>query len=383
MIPQFSFALPTKIYYGVGELAKIVDRVKELGGQKVLVVTDEFILKAEFAKKILRSLEESDLSYIIYDKVEPNPTVQHVKDGHKMAVDFGCQCIIGMGGGSAIDTAKAIGVMMTNEGEIGKYWGNPPPNASMPVISIPTTAGTSSEITWVTVIKDEVKKVKMGIVSQQLAPKIAIYDPEATVTMPAHITASTGMDALTHAIEAYTNVKNDPVSELVALEAIRLIGKNLRPAVANGDNLAARHGMLLSTLYAGIAFANSALGVVHAITSPLGGHFPVPHGVVNAILLPPAMEFNKNSCIDKYIKIAEALGENVAGLSDLDAAEKAVEAVKRLSRDVGIPASLSDLNIKEEALAEVAAEAMKNVNIPINPRKIKVEDLITICKAVM
>ncbi|MGI6096797.1 MAG: iron-containing alcohol dehydrogenase [Dethiobacteria bacterium] len=383
MYPQFTFLIPTKIYYGFGEFKKVADRVREIGGEKILVVTDPVIGKTDFTQSMLQSLEENGFIYKVYDNVEPNPAVRHVEEGLQMAKGFGCELIIGIGGGSALDTAKAIAVMMTNEGKIGDYWGNPPKNAAMPVIAIPTTAGTSSEITWVTVVKDEEKKVKMGIGSPKLAPAIAIYDPEVTKTMPPGITASTGMDALTHAIEAYTNINNNPVAELAALEAVRLISENLRPAVAKGDNLKARHGVLLGTLFAGIAFANAVLGVVHAITSPLGGYFPVPHGVVNAILLPPAMEYNKNACIDKFVKIAEAMGENIEGLSKLEAADKAIEAVKRLSKDVGIPESLSEIGVKEELLPEIAAEAIKNVNIPLNPRQPSEKDLIQICKAVI
>jgi alcohol dehydrogenase len=379
----FVWQLPTKVIFGIGKAKEIGNQAKALGATKVLVVSDPVLRKIGLVDEIGGYLKDAGLAWAVYDGVEPNPTVKIVEKGLTLAREFGCEVLVGLGGGSSIDTAKAIALMLNNPGRIGDYWGKEPPNRALPVIAVPTTAGTASEVTWVTVIKDTERKVKMGIGHPKLAAAVALCDPALSVTMPPSVTASTGLDALTHAIESYTNTVTEPISEAIALEAIRLIGKYLRPAVAKGDNLYARDRMLLASLMAGLAFANTRLGIVHAITSPLGGYFPVPHGVVNAILLPYAMEFNLVGDLEKHIEIAKALGENVEGLSAVEAAEKAVEAVKRLSKDVGLPAGLGEVGVQEEALPEVCAEAMKNVNIPINPRRPTVEDLINICKRAM
>ncbi|MGI6603536.1 MAG: iron-containing alcohol dehydrogenase [bacterium] len=382
-VQTFAWQLPTKIVFGSGKIKEIGVVAQTLGATKVLVVSDPILRKIGIVDEIGGYLTEAGLPWTVYDGVEPNPTVEVVEKGLEVARGFGCDVLVGLGGGSSIDTAKAIALMLNNPGKIGDYWGKEPPNCALPVVAVPTTAGTASEVTWVTVIKDTERKVKMGIGHPKLAAAIALCDPTLSVTMPPSVTASTGLDALTHAIESYTNSVTEPISEAIALEAIRLIGKHLRPAVAKGDNLYARDRMLLASLMAGLAFANTRLGIVHAITSPLGGYFPVPHGVVNAILLPYAMEFNLVGNLKKHIEIAKALGEKVEGLSEVEAAEKAVAAVKRLSRDVGLPAGLEQVGVREETLPEICAEAMKNVNIPINPRRPVVEDLIDICKRAM
>lgn len=382
-VKPFVWQIPTKLYFGIGEAEKIVDRVNELGGKNVLIVTDPGVLRTNIVEKIKGKLDAAGFKTEVFSKVEPNPTVEIVDEGVKVARDFGCDVLIGVGGGSSIDTAKAIGLLLTNEGEIGYFWKNPPKNKILPLIAIPTTAGTGSEITWVTVIKDTKKKVKMGIGNPKLAPSIAVCDPLLTVSMPPSVTAATGLDALTHAIESYTNVITEPISESIALHAIYLIGKYLRAAYAKGENLEARYNMLLGSTMAALAFANTKLGVVHAITAVMGGYFDVPHGVINAILLPYGMEFNLIGNVSKFAKIAEALGENTAGLTEIQAARKAVEAVKELCRDVGIPSSLREVGVREEALEEICREAMSNVGIPINPRTPTLEDLVRICRAAM
>ncbi|HHV58313.1 MAG TPA: iron-containing alcohol dehydrogenase [Firmicutes bacterium] len=380
---SFTWQLPTKVVFGTGTVRKIGEQARALGGTRVLVVTDPVLRRVGPIEETRKYLEEAGLAVTIYDGVEPNPTIEVVEQGLTLAREFACDLLVGLGGGSSIDSAKAIGLMLNNAGSISDYWGRAPANRAVPVIAVPTTAGTASEVTWVTVIKDAKRKVKMGIGHPNLAAAVALCDPALSTTMPANVTASTGLDALTHAVESYTNTSTEPISEALALEAIRLIGANLRPAVAKGDNLSARERMLLASLMAGLAFANTRLGIVHAITSPLGGYFPVPHGVVNAILLPYAMEFNLIGHLEKHARIAAALGENVQGLSPVEAAGRSVEAVKKLAKDVGLPAGLGEVGVKEESLPEVCAEAMKNVNIPINPRRPTVEDLITICKKAM
>ncbi|MBS3977872.1 MAG: iron-containing alcohol dehydrogenase [Syntrophomonadaceae bacterium] len=379
----FQWQLKTKIFFGIGEAKKIGDRVKELSGTRVLLVTDPGVMRAGMADEVKDSLQKAGIEVAVFADVVPNPTTREVEKGVDLANDHGANVLVGLGGGSALDTAKAIGLMMANPGEIKNFWGKEPPNQSLPVIAVPTTAGTASEITWVTVIKDTERKVKMGIGHPKLAPAVAVCDPLLTVSMPPAVTAATGMDALTHAIESYTNTVTDPVSEQLALESIRLIGQSLRPAVAKGDNLEARYQMLLGNLLAGMAFANTRLGVVHAITSPLGGYFDVPHGTINAILLPYVMEFNLIGNLEKYAHIAEVLGENTEGLTAYQAALQAVAAIRRLSLDIGLPAGMLEFGVEEEQLPAVCAEAMKNVNIPINPRTPTLQDLIDICLRAM
>jgi len=381
---SFLWQIPTKIYFGVGEAKKIYGRVKELDGKNVLIVTDTAIRNTGIIDEIEEQIKNGgDISIDIFDEVEPNPTVEIIKKGVERGKNRSIDLIIAIGGGSSLDTGKAIALLMKNEGEIGYFWKNPPKNKSIPLIAVPTTAGTASEVTWVTVIKDTDKKVKMGIGNPKIAPTIAICDPLLTISMPKSVTVSTGLDALTHAIESYTNTITEPISESIALHAIYLIGKYLRAAYAKGDNIEARYNMLLASLMAGIAFANTKLGVVHAITSPMGGYFDVAHGVINAILLPYVMEYNLIGNIDKFAKVARALGENVDGLNKYQIARASVKAVKDLSNDVGLPKGLAEVGVKEEFLEEICKEAMKNVGVQINPRQPKLEDLISICRAAM
>jgi len=381
---SFLWQIPTKIYFGVGEAKKINNRIKELGSKNVLIVTDIAIRNTGKIDEIEEQIKNRvDINIDIFDEVKPNPTAKIVEEGVKKAKNMEADLILAIGGGSSIDTGKAIALLMNNEEEIEYFWKNPPKNKSIPLIAVPTTAGTASEVTWVTVIKDTDKKVKMGIGSPKIAPTIAICDPLLTISMPKSVTVSTGLDALTHAIESYTNTITEPISESIALHAIYLIGKYLRAAYSKGDNIEARYNMLLASLMAGIAFANTKLGVVHAITSPMGGYFDVPHGVINAILLPYVMEYNLIGNIDKFAKVATALGENVDGLNKYQIARASVKAVKDLSKDVDLPKGLAEVGVKKEFLEEICEEAMKNVGIPINPRQPELEDLISICKAAM
>ncbi len=382
-VKPFVWQIPTKLYFGIGEAEKIVDRVNELGGKSVLIVTDPGLMCTNIVNGIKAKLDIAGFRTEVFSKVEPNPTVEIVEEGVKVAREFGCDLLLAIGGGSSIDTAKAIGLLLTNEGEIAYFWKNPPKNRILPLIAVPTTAGTGSEITWVTVIKDTKKKVKMGIGNPKIAPHIAVCDPLLTLSMPPSVTAATGLDALTHAIESFTNVVTEPISESLAYHAIYLIGKYLRAAYAKGDNIEARYNMLLGSTMAALAFANTRLGVIHAITAVMGGYFDVPHGVINAILLPYGMEFNLIGNLSKFAKIAEALGESVSGLTELQAARRAVEAVKALCRDVGIPAGLREVGVKEDAIEDICREAMSNVGIPINPRTPTLEDLIQICRSAM
>jgi alcohol dehydrogenase len=379
----YIFQLKSKIVFGPDSHRKIGEEIKGLKSRKVLIVTDEGVKRAGILGSVVDLLESERIEYGAFSEVEENPLVSTVEKGVKLVHENGYDLIIGLGGGSSMDVAKAVGLMARNPGKISEYWGKRPPNDSIPVIAIPTTAGTGSEVTAVASIKDDEKKVKMGIGAPQMTPAVSVVDPILTLSMPPGITASTGMDALTHAIEAYTNKIVDPISETLSFKAIKLISMSLRTAVAQGDNLEARTNMLYGSMIAGMAFANVKLGAVHAITVPMGGYFPVPHGVINSILLPHVMEFNFIGNLKKFEDVAEAMGENLTGLNPRQRAYRAIEAVKQLSADIGIPKGLASLGIEEDAIPKICEDAMKNVNIPINPRKPTVEDLVNICKKAM
>jgi len=252
------------------------------------------------------------------------------------------------------------------------------PNPSIPVVAVPTTAGTASEVTINIVITDHSRNYKLTIVSVKTAAKVAILDPLLTQSMPSSLTAATGLDALVHAIESYTSLMAYPISEVLALESIRLISTNLRPAVFNGNNLAARDAMLMGSLLAGMAFNNTRLGNAHAMSHPLSACFNIPHGVSNAVLIPHVMEFNLPAAPNKFINIAVAMGENIEGLNRMEAAKAAVNAVWRLNQDIGIPKTLTELGAKKDAIQAMAEDAMKSGNILVNPRKTRIEDIISL-----
>ncbi|MDI3535158.1 MAG: hypothetical protein PWQ82_1523 [Thermosediminibacterales bacterium] len=378
------FRIPTEIRYGFGVAKTVGEVVSSLGSDKVLIVTDKGVINAGLLEGIEESLKANKISYEIYDEIEPNPSIQTVEKGLEKLKSMEAGVIIAVGGGSSLDTGKTIGFLATNGGKVPDYEGaDKIAKFPLPVIGIPTTAGTGSEVTINVVITDRERKYKITVVSPKTACRVALIDPEMTKSMPPKLTASTGMDALTHAIESYTSLMSYPVAATLALESIKLISKNLRLAVFNGDNLQARDNMLMGCLLASMAFNNTRLGNAHAMSHPLSGFFDVPHGVANAILLPHIMEFNAIAQPDRFIEIAKAMGENVDGLTELEAAYKAVEAVKKLSKDVGIPEKLSDVGVKEEAIEDMAKDAMKSGNILVNPRKTNINDVIELYKKAM
>lgn len=315
----------------------------------------------------------------IFDDVEPNPKDITVENGLRLFKEKNCDSILGLGGGSPMDTAKAIAAMSTNPGRINEYCGvGKLKNPAAPLLLIPTTAGTGSEVSRGAVITDSSRNYKMLILSWFLAPKVAILDPKLTVSLPPRTTAWTGVDALTHAIEAYVSTFANPITDIFALGAIRLISANLREAVKNGKNLDARSNMLLGSLLAGVATANARLGNVHALAHPVGGHFDTPHGLTCAVLLPIVMEFNLGAALKKFANIAEAMSKEVKGLSEKEAARKAIEAVRELCVDLEIPENLSELGVNEEAIPQMVKDA---AILPSNPRETTKEDLAKLYKS--
>ncbi|WP_319204838.1 iron-containing alcohol dehydrogenase [uncultured Ilyobacter sp.] len=367
---MYSYFIPTVNLMGRGAVSNVGKQAKILNGSKALLITDEILVKIGVAEKIISLLKESGVETSVYDKVNPNPTVKNVNDALSVYQNEECDIIIALGGGSSIDCAKGVGILATNGGSISDYEGvDKSDNPMPPFITINTTAGTGSEMTRFTIITNTDTSVKMAIVDWHVTPTVSINDPELMISMPASLTAATGMDALTHAIEAYVSTIATPVTDSAAIKAIELISKYLRPAVANGENLEAREMMAYAAFLAGMAFNNASLGNVHAMAHQLGGFYNLPHGVCNAILLPQVQEFNLIAYPERFVDIARALGESIEGISTMEAAAKAISAIKRLSQDVGIPSGLRELGVKEEDFSTLADNTLKDVCIATNPRK--------------
>jgi len=382
MNKSFKYEMPTKIIFGCGVVNQTGKEVEKLGVKKVMIVTDRGFMKSGFVCRLENSLKCSKIEYVIYDKVQPNSGSKLVNEAANIAKNENCELIIGIGGGSSMDTAKAVAVMVTNPGDIMDYAGmDKIKNKPLPNIAIPTTAGTGSEVTVWAVISDHEKNYKTGIGSFMIMPKVAICDPELTISLPSYITAATGMDALTHAIESYVCTATQPISEALAEKSISLISKYLRIAVANGKNIEAREGMLMGSLAAALAFNETRLGIAHSWASPLGAYFPISHGLVNSILLPNVMEYNLIGNPEKFARIALLMRENIEGLNLMDAARKAVKAVRALSADIDLPQKLKEvIDISEEDIKKLANEAFQSGNNLVNPRKPTLEDMIEICR---
>ncbi|HOV79323.1 MAG TPA: iron-containing alcohol dehydrogenase [Bacillota bacterium] len=380
----FGFYIPTVTLMGVGSVKEAGRQVKALGGKKALIVTDRGLSGLGVADKIKGIIEEAGVQTVIFDGAEPNPTDINVHDGLKVYRENKCDCIVSLGGGSSHDCAKGIGIVSTNGGHIRDFEGIDKSSKAMPpFVAINTTAGTASEMTRFCIITNTDTRVKMAIVDWRVTPSVAINDPVLMVGKPPALTAATGMDALTHAVEAYVSTIATPVTDACALMAMKLISENLRNAVANGQNMEARDNMAYAEYLAGMAFNNASLGYVHAMAHQLGGFYNLPHGVCNAILLPAVEEFNLISCPKRFADIAAAMGENIEGLSVREAADKALAAIRKLSADIGIPAGLSELGVKEKDFEIMATNAMKDACSFTNPRAATKTDVIDIFKAAM
>ncbi|WP_019243035.1 MULTISPECIES: iron-containing alcohol dehydrogenase [Bacillus] len=368
------FAMANKLVTGTDALQQLPKEVVQLEMKNPLIVTDKILIKAGAVKQVEDLLEGE---YGIFSDVNPEPEIEIVEKCVAAIKEGNHDGLIAVGGGSAIDIAKASSVMATNHGEIEKYFGTDLIEVpGLPLIAIPTTAGTGSEVTNISILSDTKEQVKKGIVSPYLLPDVALVSPIMTLTCPPSVTAASGVDALVHAIEAYISVNASPITDSLAIGAMKLISKNLPKAYAAPDNLEAREAMITGSLMAGLAFGNAGVGAVHALAYPLGGRFHVSHGVSNSLLLPFVMKWNKIACLERYRDIAEALGEDVSHLNDDQAAETAIEAMTRLCRYVDIPESLQEFNIPESTLSEMAEEAIKQVRLlRNNPRKLSVKDI--------
>ena len=380
MTQTYQFKAPAVIVNGPGAAKEVGSFAKGIG-KKALIVTDSILEQKGILSDIKNSLESAGIVYAIFDKVLKEPTMAYTDEGLKAYKDAGADFLIAVGGGSPIDAAKAIAALANNPGrKVTEFLGaNKIPNPGAPLIAIPTTAGTGSEVTQFTIITDTDRDVKMLIASPHIMPKVALVDPLMTLSMPREITAGTGLDALTHAIEAYVSVKAHPLTDTLALQAIRLIGANLRQAWSNGDNLEARTNMMIGSLHAGMAFSNASVALVHGMARPIGAYFHVPHGVSNAALLPTVIEFSIPGNPRRYADIAEAMGEITEGLSLLDAAYLAAEAVERLNEDLKVP-SLEELGVEEEKfnklVEKMAEDAIASGSPGNNPRKATKEEIV-------
>jgi len=374
------FRVPPVVVIGKNASCQVGEESRKLGVKKALIVTDRNLAEAGYLSRIKDSLGSEAMEYEIFDEVTTEPTVGYVEKGLDIYHQKKCDFIISLGGGSPIDTGKAISVMSSNSGAIRDYTGlDKVPKPGAPLIAIPTTAGTGSEATVYTIITDTKTNVKMLIGSPFLLPTVALIDPLLTVSSPPQLTAATGIDALTHAIEAYVSVKAQPMSDIFALSAIKLLSENLRQSWTNGNNLEARAGTMLGAFQAGIAFSNSSVALVHGMSRPIGAYFHVPHGLSNAALLVSVVEFSIIGNPKRYADIAKAMGERVEGLSPMKAASRALKALQELIRDIKIP-TLSDLGITGDKLKKVvdqmAKDAIASGSPGNNPRKVSKKEII-------
>jgi alcohol dehydrogenase len=373
--------MPVTIF-GRGASENAGPELKALGARKVFIVTDEVLWRLGVLKGIVASLKAEDLEFQVYDKLPTEPTVEFVNDGTELFKESGANIILAVGGGTPIDTAKAISIMATNQGSIEDYMSpNKIQTPGIPVVAIPTTAGTGSEVTIFTVITNTKTSKKTLITSPYLMPKLAVLDPQLTLSMPKGITATTGLDALTHAIEAYASRKAQSMTDILAISAIKLLAENLPRAWANGNDLEAREKTLLGAYQAGLSFGNASVALVHGMSRPIGANFHIAHGMSNATLLGPVMEFSLPGNPKRYAEIAAALGENVTGLADMEAAKKGANAVKRIIKQLEIP-RLRDLGIDsekfQEAIPQMIEAAIASGSPDNNPRLATKEEMVEI-----
>lgn len=380
------FILNEVSYFGPGARRQLPEVVGRMGLKKALVVTDPGLIRFGVAAMVTDILDDAGIPYTVFSDVKPNPTVSNVQHGIEAYKAAGADFIIAIGGGSAIDTAKGIGIVVNNPefADITSLEGCAPTrNKSVPIIALPTTAGTAAETTINYVIIDEEKHKKMVCVDPNDIPAVAIIDAELMYSLPRSLTAATGMDALTHAIEGYITKGAWSMSDMFEIEAIRMISRHLPVAVEQPTDADARNGMAVAQYIAGMAFSNVGLGLVHGMAHPMGSLFDVPHGVANALLLPTIMEFNMPACLDKYPEIARAMGVDTTGMAREEASQAAVDAVKALAVKVGIPQHLSDLGITESDIPQLAAQALADVCTPGNPRDVSLADIEALYRKVL
>jgi alcohol dehydrogenase len=380
---RFNFLpIPTDVHFGFGSVGSLAKHVQSLAARHALVVTDPGVRRAGIVDRVTSVLDDGSIAFTVYDRVTADSGSDLIRDATETLKTTGADAVVGVGGGSALDTAKAVAAMATNPGSPLDYVGlHTLRNRPLPTIAIPTTAGTGSEVSFWAVFTDDNKKLKVAIGGVLLYPTVAICDPELTMELPPALTASTGMDALAHAIECHTNKACQPISAALALTAIELIGTHLRRAVQHGGDRHARYGMMLASTMAGMAMNSTRLGLAHALAMPLGSwDLKIPHSIAIAVTLPVVMQFNCSAAPERFEKVAGALGQTVNGSSALEAARCAASAVSDLASAIGIPKGLREYGLDERHVSDVVEEAMKSGNVAVNPRSTSKEELAEILR---
>lgn len=378
---EFTFNMPAKIFFGEGISGDLSELAHRYGAARVMLVTDRVIGKTRGFAAIEAGLKEKGIQTVVYDETEPEPPVDAVDRAAAVMRQSGCQMAVAVGGGSAIDSAKAMCMLCTNEGSVREYLfggSRTVENRPLPLVCVPTTAGSGSEVTASSVISDPERGIKLSITHEWLIPLAAVIDPVMHKDMPPVITASTGMDALTHAIEAFVSKNAEPLSDALALAAIRLIAENIRTATYRPDCMEARSGMALASVMAAAAFVNAGLGAVHGISQAMGGVAHVSHGIGNALLLPFVCEANLPGNMERYAQIAALLGERTEGLAVHQAAGRCVEAIRRMLTELRLPATLREVKVTREMFPEIVKGGMEYRLMPLNPVSLKEEDIYAI-----
>ncbi|TNH86523.1 L-threonine dehydrogenase [Aeromonas hydrophila] len=380
----FKFYIPAINLMGAGCLQEAAADIKGYGHRKALIVTDKILNQIGVVAKVASLLTEHGIESAVFDETKPNPTMTNVEAGLAMLKANGCDCVISLGGGSPHDCAKGIALVAANGGSIKDYEGvDRSAKPQLPLIAINTTAGTASEMTRFCIITDEARHVKMAIVDKHVTPLMSVNDPELMLAKPAGLTAATGMDALTHAIEAYVSTIATPVTDASAIMAIQLIAKHLRTAVNQGDDLHAREQMAYAQFLAGMAFNNASLGYVHAMAHQLGGFYDLPHGVCNAVLLPHVQAYNAQVSAARLKDVARHMGVDVSAMNDEQGAAGAIAAIQQLARDVKIPAGLEQLGVKVDDFNLLAENALKDACGFTNPKQASHAEIVAIFRAAM
>ncbi|MDZ4164011.1 MAG: iron-containing alcohol dehydrogenase [Smithellaceae bacterium] len=379
------FQVPPAIHFGCHAADQAGPEAARLSAAKALIVTDENLINLGVVAPVQASLKQAGIPAVIYDGVNVEPTLEHVAGGLQVLREEGCDLVIAVGGGSPIDAAKAIAVMAVNQGKLQDYLGlGKIPKAGLPLIAVPTTAGTGSEATIFTIITDQDRNVKMPIGSPYLIARVALVDPLLTLTLPPLLTAATGLDALTHGIEAYVSRKAQPLSDLLALSALELITQNIYQAWANPQNIEARTKVMLGALQAGMAFSNSSIALVHGMSRPIGANFHLPHGLTNTAILSVVTEYSIAGNQERYARIAAALGADTRGLSSIEAAHAGLAVIKGLLKELQIPSLkelVRDKGKFEERLEQMAKDAIASGSPAHNPRTASVEDIVALYRA--
>ena len=376
MFQTMRFRTPL-IIFGMNTVSQLGEEVKKLKGENVFIITDPGVVQAGLLEKMIEPLKKEKINYAVFDRVEPEPSIDNLLEAHKMAKASRVDAFIGLGGGSSLDMTKVVSALMTQTADVRDLFGvEKVTKPGLPTIMLPTTSGTGSEVTRMAVFTDKAENLKKVVSSHAITPSVAIVDPMLTVTMPLKVTASTGIDAFIHAVESYVAINASPLTDPLALEATRWIAENLGPAVANGQDLQARYNMALGSLMAGITLNNAGVGAVHALSYPVGAECHVPHGIANVVTFVQTMEYISIANIPKFVNLAKAMGEPVEGISPREAAVRGIKAMQDLAEKVGLPRRLRDIGADQKKIPAMAAAASKEKRLLGNtPRQLTEADL--------